>query len=138
MAVPVGVLLAHGITGAPTDTMQAAPNDTSMKRTPNDTSMKSTPNDMTTTKAMDASTKTLATVPSGVTVTDYYKQDVYDPSNNKIGTVEDVLVDENGQITALILGVGGFLGIGQKESPQPSRRRSQLLVGADFVEPLGD
>ena len=28
-----------------------------------------------------------------VTVTDWYKQDVYDPKNNKIGEIMDVLVD---------------------------------------------
>ena len=31
---------------------------------------------------------------SAVTVTDWYKQNVYDPSNNKIGEVMDVLVDK--------------------------------------------
>ena len=30
---------------------------------------------------------------SAVTVTDWYKQNVYDPNNNKIGEVMDVLVD---------------------------------------------
>ena len=29
---------------------------------------------------------------SSMTVTDWYKQDVYDPNNNKIGAVSDVLV----------------------------------------------
>jgi len=68
----------------------------------------------------DASAKTLATLPpNGVTVTDYYKQDVYDPANNKIGSVEDVLIDRNGQVTAVIIAVGGFLGIGQKDVAAP-------------------
>ena len=49
------------------------------------------------------------------TVTDWYKQDVYDTSNNKIGEVSDVLVGQNGQIDALIVGVGGFLGAGEKD-----------------------
>jgi sporulation protein YlmC with PRC-barrel domain len=49
-----------------------------------------------------------------VTVTDYYKQNVYDPSDNTIGEVSDVLVDKDGQITAVILSVGGFLGLGAK------------------------
>jgi hypothetical protein len=42
------------------------------------------------------------------TVTNYYKQDVYDRADNKIGTVDDVLIDKQGRITALVLGVGGF------------------------------
>jgi sporulation protein YlmC with PRC-barrel domain len=49
------------------------------------------------------------------TVTNYYKQDVYDKADNKIGTVDDVLIDKQGRITALIIGVGGFLGVGQKD-----------------------
>src|SRR5262245_58985894 len=44
------------------------------------------------------------------TVTHWYKQNVYDPSDNKIGEIMDVLVDRDGKITALIVGVGGFLG----------------------------
>ena len=49
------------------------------------------------------------------TVTNYYKQEVYDKADNKIGTVDDVLIDKDGRITALIIGVGGFLGVGQKD-----------------------
>jgi hypothetical protein len=50
------------------------------------------------------------------TVTDYYKQNVYDPSDTKIGDIKDVLIDSAGQIKALIIGVGGLLGAGEKES----------------------
>jgi sporulation protein YlmC with PRC-barrel domain len=50
-----------------------------------------------------------------VTVTDWYKQDVYDPNNNKIGQVMDVLVDGSGKVATLIVGVGGFLGVGEKD-----------------------
>jgi sporulation protein YlmC with PRC-barrel domain len=52
---------------------------------------------------------------SSKTVTDWYKQDVYDPNNNKIGSVSDVLVSSEGQVNALIIGVGGFLGAGEKD-----------------------
>ena len=31
-----------------------------------------------------------------------------------IGDISDIVFDENGQITAVIIGVGGFLGIGEK------------------------
>ncbi len=53
------------------------------------------------------------------TVTDYYKQNVYDPSDNKIGDIKDVLIDKAGQIKALIIGVGGFLGAGEKDVAVP-------------------
>lgn len=58
----------------------------------------------------------MTTVPSSsLTVTDWYKQDVYDPSNTKIGQIMDVLVGQDGQVSALIVGVGGFLGAGEKD-----------------------
>jgi sporulation protein YlmC with PRC-barrel domain len=53
------------------------------------------------------------------TVTDWYKQNVYDPSNNKIGEIEDVLVDKSGKISAVIISVGGFLGMDTKDVAAP-------------------
>jgi sporulation protein YlmC with PRC-barrel domain len=53
------------------------------------------------------------------TVTNYYKQNVYDPSDNKIGEIVDVLVDQEGRVNALIVGVGGFLGAGEKDVAVP-------------------
>src|SRR5262245_32874814 len=41
-----------------------------------------------------------------VTVTDWYKQSVYDPSNSKIGEIKDVLLAQDGKVSALITGVG--------------------------------
>ena len=54
-----------------------------------------------------------------MTVTDWYKQNVYDPNENKIGDIKDVLVDKTGKIVALIVGVGGFLGAGEKDVAVP-------------------
>jgi sporulation protein YlmC with PRC-barrel domain len=56
---------------------------------------------------------------NSMTVTDWYKQDVYDPSDTKIGEVMDVLVDKSGTISTLIVGVGGFLGAGEKDVAVP-------------------
>ena len=52
-------------------------------------------------------------------MTHWYKQSVYDPSDNKIGEIMDVLVDRVGKATALIIGVGGFLGAGEKDVAVP-------------------
>jgi len=54
-----------------------------------------------------------------VTVTNYYKQAIYDPQNNRIGDVDDVLVTQDGRVSALVVGVGGFLGIGEKHVVVP-------------------
>lgn len=63
-----------------------------------------------------AAGEVMTSVPSqSVTVTDWYKQSVYDTQNNKIGDIKDVLVDSDGKVNALIISVGGFLGAGEKD-----------------------
>ena len=58
----------------------------------------------------------LTSVPQGVmTVTDWYKQSVYDPNDKKVGTIADVLIDKDGKVAALIVAVGGFVGLGAKD-----------------------
>jgi hypothetical protein len=41
--------------------------------------------------------------------------DVMGPNNEKIGDVTDVLFDKDSKVLAYVIGVGGFLGIGQKD-----------------------
>ncbi|HLG81689.1 MAG TPA: PRC-barrel domain-containing protein [Bradyrhizobium sp.] len=63
-----------------------------------------------------AATTTMSAAPSeSWTVTNYYKQSVYDPKETKIGDIDDVLVDKAGKVTGLVVGVGGFLGAGEKD-----------------------
>lgn len=50
---------------------------------------------------------------------DVYKADVYDPSEHKIGDVVDLMIDSNGNVMAAVIGVGGFLGVGQKDVAIP-------------------
>jgi sporulation protein YlmC with PRC-barrel domain len=45
--------------------------------------------------------------------------DVYGSDNEKIGDVDEVLLDREGKIRGIIVGVGGFLGIGQKDVAIP-------------------
>ena len=48
-------------------------------------------------------------------VKDFYQTNVYNMAGEKIGDVNDILMDESGRVTAVVLGVGGLLGIGEKE-----------------------
>jgi sporulation protein YlmC with PRC-barrel domain len=80
----------------------------------------------------------LTSVPNGSrTVTDWYKQNVYDPNNNKIGEIMDVLVEPSGQINAAIVGVGGFLGAGEKDvavnfsSIKPTMKNNKMYLTMD-------
>jgi sporulation protein YlmC with PRC-barrel domain len=52
-------------------------------------------------------------------VSKYYKEDVYDARDSKIGDIKDVLLDKSGQVAAVIVGVGGFLGMGEKDVAVP-------------------
>jgi hypothetical protein len=62
----------------------------------------------------------LSTLPGeALTITHWYKQNVYDPGDNKIGEIMDVLADKDGKLIAMIIGVGGFLGIGEKDVAVP-------------------
>ncbi|MGQ7792737.1 PRC-barrel domain-containing protein [Faunimonas sp. B44] len=45
---------------------------------------------------------------------DYMGKDVYNREDEDIGEVTDLILDEEGGISAIVVGVGGFLGIGQK------------------------
>src|ERR1700730_2373869 len=64
--------------------------------------------------------KILASIPANaMTVTHWYKQSVYDPSDAKVGEIMVQIVDRDGKIAAFIVGVGGFLGIGEKDVAVP-------------------
>src|SRR5882757_7682885 len=38
---------------------------------------------------------------------------VYNDKNESVGSINDLLTDKNGKITAVVIGVGGFLGVGE-------------------------
>jgi hypothetical protein len=57
----------------------------------------------------------LNTLPAdAATVADYYKQNVYDPADEKIGQIADLILEKSGTVPAAMISVGGFLGIRTK------------------------
>jgi sporulation protein YlmC with PRC-barrel domain len=44
---------------------------------------------------------------------------VYSAANEHIGDVNDIVLDRSGQVVAMVIGVGGFLGIGEKNVAVP-------------------
>jgi sporulation protein YlmC with PRC-barrel domain len=84
---------------------------------------------------------------------DFMRSRVYNMNGERIGDVNDILVDESGRVTAIILGVGGFLGIGEKEvsmTPEQVKRmvhsdgevyftvnatKDQLTAAPEYVRP---
>src|SRR3954452_19085850 len=45
--------------------------------------------------------------------------DVYNNSNEKIGDIREVLLDRDGKAEAVVIGVGGFLGMGEHDVAVP-------------------
>jgi len=71
-------------------------------------------------QSIDALVAPLDKLPSyGSVVSAWYGRPIYDPSEKKVGTVADMLFDANGTITAVMLNVGGFLGVGAKHIAVP-------------------
>lgn len=50
-----------------------------------------------------------------MTATDFIGKRVYTKAGDDIGEVNDLFVTDNGNVRAVVLGVGGFLGIGEKD-----------------------
>lgn len=49
----------------------------------------------------------------------YIGQPIMNSSGEKIGSISDVLFDRSGRITTVVIGVGGFLGLGTKNVALP-------------------
>ncbi len=47
-------------------------------------------------------------------VSDLEGKEVYSAENESIGQINDVLVSQNGSVNAVVVGVGGFLGLGER------------------------
>jgi sporulation protein YlmC with PRC-barrel domain len=52
-------------------------------------------------------------------MSDIFHASVYDTQNNKIGQIDDLVLNSDGQIKTAVIGVGGFLGVGQKDVAIP-------------------
>ena len=62
----------------------------------------------------------IASIPdSNWTVSRWLKQSIYDTGDNKIGEIRDVLIDHDGKASAIVIGIGGFLGVGEKAVAVP-------------------
>ena len=77
--------------------------------------------------AADASTDSAAASGSYITeqsetqisANDYIGKSVYNAEDESIGDVNDLILEEQGGIVAAVIGVGGFLGIGEKDVAVP-------------------
>lgn len=61
-------------------------------------------------------------------VSNWVGEAIYNASDENLGSVDDLLLTEDGQIKAVVVGVGGFLGIGKKS----------VAIAIDAIEPRTD
>jgi sporulation protein YlmC with PRC-barrel domain len=60
-------------------------------------------------------------------VRDFFRSAVYNMAGERIGDVNDIQIDESGKVTAVVIGVGGFLGIGEKEVSMPMDQVKRMV-----------
>ena len=61
----------------------------------------------------------MANLGSEVSASDLLNQKVKNPANETVGDINDLSIGGDGKIAAVIIGVGGFLGMGEKNVSLP-------------------
>jgi hypothetical protein len=59
---------------------------------------------------------------------------VKNAANESVGDINDILIGSDGRVAAVIVGVGGFLGMGEKDVALPF---GQLVIAKDADDDLG-
>lgn len=115
-------------TGAEKLPPAAATNATMPAKSP--TAIEAPADTMATNRTVDsAPAATMARAPSGGFVaaqsgtdtlaSSMIGQSVVNPQDETVGDVEDLVMDRSGRVTAAVIGVGGFLGLGEKNVGVP-------------------
>jgi sporulation protein YlmC with PRC-barrel domain len=89
------------------------------------------------TSAPSGAPSTRAAMPSDIKAmkaSDLIGKNVYSANDERIGEVDDVVVSKSGNAPAAVIGVGGFLGIGEKKAAVPL---DQLQVQGDKIVAAG-
>jgi sporulation protein YlmC with PRC-barrel domain len=97
-------------------------------------------NETTTTTKTPMATDTMATQEvyltqqgaDQVAASNYIGQDVYTTGEKSIGKINDLIMQKDGTVVAAVIGVGGFLGIGEKNVAVPL---SKITVTHDVKDP---
>jgi sporulation protein YlmC with PRC-barrel domain len=81
------------------------------------------------TASVTMTTLTTQSILSGWRATKLMGMDVYDSSDKKIGSIDDLIITRDERVPVAVISVGGFLGIGAKLVAVPFR--DLRLVGDD-------
>ncbi|WP_137135578.1 PRC-barrel domain-containing protein [Rhizobium sp. FKY42] len=116
---------AQSSTTAPAAAPNAQQMDMMMPKASGTTSsgaMNSTPGTASRTSAAASGEYITQQSETQISANDYIGKAIYNAENNSIGDVNDLILEENGGIVAAVVGVGGFLGIGEKDVAVPMSR----------------
>ena len=70
----------------------------------------------------------IASAPAnGLQASDLIGADIKTTGDEEVGSVSDLIIDQDGRVVAVVVGVGGFLGMGEKD----------VAIGWDDVTKLG-
>lgn len=135
-AIFLGAAIAPAAFAQDTTQPQTAPSMEAPATTPDvapDASQTQPMDDMnraqtTTPPAADPATDAAAATPdtylteqaeTQISANTYIGQSVYNSADESIGSISDLILEKDGGITAAVIGVGGFLGIGEKAVAVP-------------------
>jgi hypothetical protein len=77
--------------------------------------------------------------PEAITIAVFYKENVHDPADQKIGRIVDLVIKPDGAVPAAIVSVGGFPGLASKYVAVPfaalqvrqKERKPYLILDTD-------
>ena len=85
--------------------------------------------------------KSAATFSGDVSAKELLSENVVNAANESIGDINDVLIGHDGKVAAVIVGVGGFLGMGEKDVALPydqltfaKNTNNNLIVGTSATK----
>jgi len=116
-ALSLAALMASGIAFAQTQPETKKPAEVQKQ---DSTVVPTQPDKSKTTATTPAMTKTVSIdAASDILASKFIGMTVYSADNKNIGDVNDLLFDKDGKVKAVIIGIGGFLGMGEKDVALP-------------------
>ena len=96
------------------------------------------PSAATTAPAVDASsaagTYLTQQAENQISANDYIGKSVYNTNNESIGSINDLIFEDQGGVVAAVIGVGGFLGIAEKDVAVPIEKVTMTRDAANNNE----
>lgn len=105
-----------------------AQDTTTSPTTPSGTSTDMTTGGTATTATGVAGTYLTEQSTDQISADEYIGTTVYNSANESIGEINDLIIEKNGGVAAAVIGVGGFLGMGEKNVAVPM---ANIMVAAE-------